>query len=70
MGVSAKSLPAILRDFLDDLGDLALPDRTRKQNQDADNEADRNGHHAERQVINKSGAPNASIPLCRIRTHP
>jgi hypothetical protein len=37
------------------------PDRTRKQNQDADNEANRNGHHADRQVINKSGAPSESI---------
>jgi RHS repeat-associated protein len=61
VGVSAKYPPAILRDFLDGLGDLALPDRTRKQNQDADTEADRNGHHAERQVINKSGAPSQSI---------
>jgi hypothetical protein len=61
VGVSAKYPPALLRDFLDDLGDLALPDRIRKQNQDADTEADRNGHHTERQVINKSGAPERSI---------
>ena len=61
VGVSTKYPPAILRDFLSDLGDLALPDKTRKQLSNADSEADRKGNHAERQVIKKSGAPYQSI---------